>query len=306
MRFYIGVTDNQWFKYLSLIKPDEVNFWRPGGKASFAALEPGAPFLFKLHSPQDYVVGGGYFVSHSFLPLSMAWEVFGTKNGAPDFETFRSAILNRREPGGGPDPVIGNIVLTEPFFLPPERWIPAPRDWHPAIQQGKGYDLAGPIGRELWHRVQAAQGLVMALPQPQPVRQVAEPAAAPLSLHRLGRRGFRVLVTEAYERRCSVTGERTLPVLQAAHIKPVSESGPQEVKNGILLRADLRILFDRGYVTVTDKLNVEVSPRIKSDFDNGKQYYALHGQALQVLPADPALRPGVGYLRWHNEHRFRG
>lgn len=33
-------------------------------------------------------------------------------------------------------------------------------------------------------------------------------------------RCLRVLVTEAYGRRCAVTGERTLPALEAAHIKP--------------------------------------------------------------------------------------
>ena len=35
---------------------------------------------------------------------------------------------------------------------------------------------------------------------------------------RLGQGAFRLLVTDAYQRRCAVTGERTLPVLDAAHI----------------------------------------------------------------------------------------
>ena len=37
---------------------------------------------------------------------------------------------------------------------------------------------------------------------------------------RLGHGAFRLLVTDAYQRRCAVTGERTLPVLDAAHIRP--------------------------------------------------------------------------------------
>jgi putative restriction endonuclease len=37
---------------------------------------------------------------------------------------------------------------------------------------------------------------------------------------RLGQGAFRLLVTDAYQRRCAVTGERTLPVLDAAHIRP--------------------------------------------------------------------------------------
>ena len=61
---------------------DEVNFWQPGGGQEFKALAPGALFLFKLHSPLNFVVGGGVFAHWSRLPLSMAWETFGIANGA--------------------------------------------------------------------------------------------------------------------------------------------------------------------------------------------------------------------------------
>ncbi|HBE77680.1 MAG TPA: hypothetical protein DDW65_07815 [Firmicutes bacterium] len=76
MKFYLAVTDNQWFSYLSHLQPDEINFWQPGGSQAFAAIEPGAPFLFKLHSPQNCMVGGGFFVRHSFLPISLACNNF--------------------------------------------------------------------------------------------------------------------------------------------------------------------------------------------------------------------------------------
>ena len=83
MKFWIGVTNNEWFNFLSTRTPDEVNFWQPGG-TSFRVLEPGEPFLFKLHSPLNFIVGGGYFVRHSVLPISLVWEAFGEKNGAED------------------------------------------------------------------------------------------------------------------------------------------------------------------------------------------------------------------------------
>ncbi len=35
---------------------DEVNFWRPSGQARFFAIEPGEPFLFKLHYPDNAVL----------------------------------------------------------------------------------------------------------------------------------------------------------------------------------------------------------------------------------------------------------
>jgi len=53
-------------------------------------------------------------------------------------------------------------------------------------------------------------------------------------------------VTDAYTRRCAITGEKTLPALQAGHIRPHAKSGPHEIRNGLLLRSDLHNLFDLG------------------------------------------------------------
>jgi putative restriction endonuclease len=122
---------------------------------------------------------------------------------------------------------------------------------------------------------------------------------------RLGQGGFRIAVTDAYGRRCAVTGERTLPVLQAAHIKPYSQSGPHSIENGLFLRSDLHTLFDRGYVTVTQDLKLRVSRKIRDDFENGRDYYALDGRDLNV-PVPPDPRPSPGYLEWHNDAVFRG
>ena len=107
-------------------------------------------------------------------------------------------------------------------------------------------------------------------------------------------------------RRCAITGERTLAVLEAAHIRPYAESGPQLVSNGLLLRSDLHALFDRGYVTITDDLHVEVSPRIREEFKNGREYYKYHGQTLVNVPRGPFEHPARDFLRWHNETVFLG
>jgi putative restriction endonuclease len=123
---------------------------------------------------------------------------------------------------------------------------------------------------------------------------------------RLGQGAFRVSVTEAYQRRCAMTGENTLLVLEAAHIKPYAEDGPHTVSNGLLLRSDFHKLFDAGLVTVTPDLTVEVSPQIKAQYFNGKAYYRLHGQKLHVVPPQEDLRPDPELLRWHNEKKFVG
>lgn len=122
---------------------------------------------------------------------------------------------------------------------------------------------------------------------------------------RLGQGSFRILVTDAYERRCAVTAERVLPVLEAAHIRPYARGGEHRIENGLLLRSDLHTLFDRGYVTVTPDLHVEVSRRIRDDFHNGRHYYTLHGHPVRD-PADPTQRPAPAFLQWHNEEAFLG
>jgi putative restriction endonuclease len=76
-------------------------------------------------------------------------------------------------------------------------------------------------------------------------------------------------------------------------------------ENGLLLRRDIRSLFDAGYVTVTPDLRFEGSRKIKEEFDNGKHYYELHGRPI-FAPTDVMRHPDPESPRWHNEHAFRG
>ncbi len=306
MKFYVGVTDNKWYDFLATRKPDEVNFWRPGGTGLFQAIQPGAPFLFKLHSPDNFIAGGGFFVKHSNVPLSLAWEAFGEKNGAPSLDSLRVLIDKfRSNKPREHDPVIGCTILANPFFLDRRAWIPAPSNWAPSIVQGKSYETAEPIGAGVWAEVQARH-VIADVERPLLAEDVNRYGAEFLTRARLGQGAFRVLVTDAYARRCAITGERTLPALEAAHIKPFAKSGPNQTANGLLLRSDLHKLFDLGYISVTPDLAVEVSRKIKEEFDNGRDYYALHGQNLTVIPPTDKDRPSTQFLEWHNENVYLG
>lgn len=191
-------------------------------------------------------------------------------------------------------------MLNGPFFWDEADWIPAPATWAPNIVQGKTYRDTDEEGRALWSAVlRRLQPVVTGQAQEGP-----RYGADYLTRARLGQGAFRVLVTDAYERRCAITGERTLPVLEAAHIQPFAEQGPHLISNGLLLRSDLHTLFDRGYITVTDDLRVEVSPRIKEEFSNGREYYQHHGQRLATMPQSASEKPSAAFLRWHNENRF--
>jgi putative restriction endonuclease len=309
LKAFVGVTDNEWFTFLSrLAGIDEVNFWQPGGSTLFKALRPGEPFLFKLHSPYDYIVGGGFFAHSTILPLILAWDAFGDKNGASSFEEMRRLIEKHRRlvSSTGEDYRIGCILLEQPFFFKESDWIPAPGDWKPSIVQGKSYDLSVGLGKKLWVDVQAR---FQARKDLWPELRIAEPKAEygspTIILPRLGQGSFRILVTDTYQRRCAVTQERTLPALDAVHIKPFKESGPHKVTNGILLRSDIHKLFDTGYVTISTDYRFQVSKRIREEFENGRDYYIMHGRTLH-LPQIPGFCPGNEFIIWHNENVFRG
>lgn len=122
---------------------------------------------------------------------------------------------------------------------------------------------------------------------------------------RLGQGTFRVAVSSVYDGACAVTGEHTLPVLEAAHIRPYAQDGTHEVVNGLLLRSDIHRLFDSGYVTVTPDYKFEVSKQIDEEFHNGRAYYALHGGQIR-LPKNKADQPSQTLLEWHNQEVFLG
>lgn len=298
MKAYVGITDFDWYKHLkSLDDLEEANFWQPSGKNNFGAIKPGELFLFKLHHPLNFIVGGGIFRHFSKLPVSTAWEIFGEQNGARSFHAMREQIANyRREPAS--DFTIGCIILNGIFFLTEDQWIPVPADFSKNIVQGKTYDLTREPGREIYKRLHQARAVHIA-PSSAPFGQPT------LITPRLGQGSFRAIVTDAYERRCALTNERTLPALEAAHIRPYSETRTHEVSNGLLMRRDLHALFDRGYITVTPELNIEISGKIKEEFENGKDYYRLHGEPIRT-PSNKLYIPSEENLRWHNETKYLG
>lgn len=309
VKIYVGITDFDWFKTLKQANCDEVNFWKPGGRTNFKALDEGDLFLFKLHSPKDYIVGGGFFLKFSILPSSLAWEAFGIANGAMSLMELNNRIYKYKKTSrlSDPDPYIGCIILSMPFYFDEQDWIPVPQDWNRNIVQGKTYDTEEMTGLALYEQVQEKLRLqnvmqVGVMERDSEKRYGKEQIIKP----RIGQGAFKVLITDAYHRKCAITGEKTLPVLEAAHIKPYSMEGPHEINNGLLLRRDFHTLFDRGYITVDKNLNVEVSHRIKEDFGNGKEYYAHHGSKLIILPERKDQLPDPDYLEWHNENVYLG
>ena len=318
MKLYAGVTDHIWFDYLrSLPAIDEVNFWQPSPNAEFRALSKGDLFLFKLHRGprtrnRDLIAGGGVFASFSILPISLAWEAFEKKNGAASYTEMRERLVHYRRILDNPheDFQVGCIILTQPFFFDESMWFPAP-DWSASIVRGKakGYELDKEAGQFIWRNLQRVWERQQLFDLDREAQRVEEERARygkeTTITPRLGQGAFRVLVTDAYHRACAVTEEHSLPALEAAHIKPFNESGLHAVNNGLLLRSDFHRLFDRGYITITPEYRIEVSRRLKEEYENGRSYYPFHGKPLGHLPVLPEDRPEKELLIWHNENVFR-
>jgi putative restriction endonuclease len=305
MKGWVAVTDGDWYRFLRE-RPhlDEVNFWQPSGGRHFRSLSPGELFLFKLHHPENFIVGGGVFAHFSVAPSRLAWDAFGEKNGAATYEDMRQRIerYRRMPPSPHEEYDIGCILLSQPFFFDRSNWIPAPTDFAKNIVQGKTYDLTMGTGKELWTAVQQR---LQTAGLPAYADQGSVYGDPVLVKQRLGQGTFRLLVTDTYQKRCAVTGEKVLPVLEAAHIRPVSEGGGHRVDNGLLLRSDVHTLFDRGYLSVAPELRLMVSSRLKKDFDNGEHYYRYQGKEIWTPPA-ATDRPSKLFLEWHRDSVFLG
>lgn len=314
MRGQILVTDFDWFQFLAAQHDlDEVNFWRPSDKRTPRQLLPGMPILFKLRKRYGgWIVGFGVFAKHKVLPAWLAWDSFEANNGAATFAEMRARIerlrRDRREVADtSGDYPIGCLMLSQPIFLPRESWVAPPADWPENVVQGAAYDLDSGEGARVWNEllVRATSYTPGATHDDTHAPELPRYGEPALFRPRLGQGTFRIAVIDAYDGACAVTGEHSLPALEAAHIRPFADQGPHEVSNGLLFRSDVHRLFDRGYVGVTPDHRFLVSKRLKDDWENGRTYYPLHGQSI-ALPKEHAERPEREMLAWHLQMRFKG
>lgn len=133
------------------------------------------------------------------------------------------------------------------------------------------------------------------VPNPKPVK-----FKEVLVEQRQGQSEFRQSLMVAYDYKCAVTGCDVRDTLQAAHIVPVSSKGQHDVKNGLLLRADIHNLFDRGLLTIDHRYRVQLHPSIR----RSPAYKDLHGKALAVTPRHLAHRPSQKNLGQHRKNHL--
>ena len=118
---------------------------------------------------------------------------------------------------------------------------------------------------------------------------------------------FAQTVKSAYDNTCAVTGLKIIngggrPEVQAAHIRPVADSGPDSIRNGLALSGTIHWMFDRGLLSLDDNLTIlKAEGRVPDTID---RMIAPSGKLR--FPSRPDLRPHPMYLRHHRETVFKG
>ena len=313
---YIAHTHRVWFDFLSRYaqdgRLDEVNFWFPNAQRPPRGFADGDPVFFRLGAPDRKISGYGFFASFQLLPLDLAWETFGYRNGAEDRSSFY-ALLGRFDAEDLRRPV-ACMVLLDAHFWPDHRWIP----WGPS----RGYaDTGVQIGRTESDPRNVAELLAeIGRDNVEPPSELVEDfrlvptderkRAAMIQAVREGQGAFRLRLLHAYRGACAITGEHTEPVLDATHIQPYLGPRSNHPRNGLILTKEFHALFDKGLVTIEpparagSEYRVRVSRIIRERWNNGRRYNDFDGAPLRSVPADPRLQPSSEALEWHRDSVF--
>ncbi len=147
----------------------------------------------------------------------------------------------------------------------------------------------------------------------EPATPFVPPGNGPLRERVIMSRAFREAsfarqVKRAYGARCALSclelrngGGRA--EVEAAHIVPVEQRGPDSVSNGLALSGTLHWMFDRGLIGVGEDNSILVAgDSVAKDIAER----LLTPDRQLILPREAHLRPHPAYLEWHRKQVFKG
>lgn len=201
------------------------------------------------------------------------------------------------------------------------------RFYEAALDKGGGETSKGAFGRavraipnkEYHDIVQAGFATLLCAAEPDRTAQTTGVAEEPTPyevdrpiIERLITRPFRdaafsEAVRRAYANTCAITGLKIIngggrPEVQAAHIRPVADRGPDSVRNGLALSGTIHWMFDRGLLSVDDDYSVLLAKdRVPAALSS-----MLRPDHRLILPSRPDLRPHPEFLRYHRSTVFKG
>jgi putative restriction endonuclease len=124
---------------------------------------------------------------------------------------------------------------------------------------------------------------------------------------RVNQRFFRAAVLAAYGSRCCITNLSVQDLLIASHIVPWARDLANRVnpRNGLCLNALHDCAFDRGFITLSEKLKVEVSPLLKmAPIAPVTKRFLLDYEGTRIRLPERFL-PDTDLVRWHRSNVFR-
>lgn len=121
---------------------------------------------------------------------------------------------------------------------------------------------------------------------------------------RLGQSKFRNGVLKNFDYKCALSEISELDLLRASHIIPWSHKKEfrGDISNGICLYAEYDALFDRGFISFNDSLEVIISPHLET-FSKTliQRLQSIKGRQLRN-PTMKDLKPN--YLNYHRANIF--
>ncbi len=110
---------------------------------------------------------------------------------------------------------------------------------------------------------------------------------------------FSIKVKDNYKNKCAICGipnEGT--VVDAAHVKPVKEGGPDIEENGIALCKIHHHLFDSGLITIKDS-KLAISPKMSSQLQKHPIISKFLKKKINLV------KTSEEFLKWHRENIFK-
>lgn len=278
----------------------------------FQPLNVGEPMIAIIYGPDDESSRRMAFIGWAALNSAPRTSARATLNGEPqwivdyvdDIQYFPVSVPFR---------IMGDAM---------ERWV---REWQPGTPDMRGRSVRYLEESDARHILEL--GYAGSLPvlsdygvPDQGTTNLAAERATRLVEAVMRDAGFRRDVVRAYDSTCAVTGlsavgqsrRRVARLLDAAHIRPVNDKGPDIVGNGLALTPTVHRLFDAGLITIRwfgDDLQLATSPDLDSRMVSIPERgidLGLHAGAGLILPSDRALWPKADLVRYHQTKIFRG
>jgi putative restriction endonuclease len=119
---------------------------------------------------------------------------------------------------------------------------------------------------------------------------------------------FRHAIQAVYESTCAMTGIKIIngqgrPEVQAAHIRPVNDRGPDSIRNGLALSGTVHWMFDRGLVSVGPPPDYPILISSRELPENMRRLF--NPDMMLRKPADERFWPAPGYIDFHRREIFK-